>query len=131
MEAKFSVYHAAAVALLRGDGNEDEFSDDAVRDATVMALGARVVAEANENLAVDEAHVRVTLNDGTVREHHVHHATGSIENPMTDQQLVRKFKRLANPVLSGAAMDRLIDLCWTLDSLPQAGALNEAAIGDY
>ena len=130
LEAKFSVYHAASVALVRGDGNEDEFSDDAVRDATVMALGGRVVAEASENLAMDEAHVRVTLNDGTVREHHVTHATGSIENPMTDQQLVQKFKRLANPALSGAAMDRLIGLCWTLDRLPQAGALCDAAVGD-
>jgi 2-methylcitrate dehydratase PrpD len=130
LEAKFSVYHAAAVALVRGDGNEGEFSDDAVRDATVMALRERVVPEAIESVAKDEAYVRVTLNDGTVREHHVLHATGSIENPMTDQQLVQKFRRLANPALSNAAMDRLIELCWTLDRLPQAAALNDAAVGD-
>jgi 2-methylcitrate dehydratase PrpD len=129
LEAKFSVYHAAAVALARGDGNEDEFSDEAVRDATVLALRERVVPEVVGGIGKDEAFVCITLPDGTSREHHVAHATGSIENPMTDQQLVQKFRRLSGFALSGERMDRLAELCWTLDEQPLATALNEAAVG--
>jgi 2-methylcitrate dehydratase PrpD len=130
LEAKFSVYHAASVALLRGDGNEDEFSDAAVRDPAVIALRGKVFPEVVSSVAKDAAHVKITLTDGTVREHFVAHATGSIENPMNDRQLVQKFKRLAAPALSATAMDRLMDLCWTLDTLPQAAVLNDAAMGD-
>jgi 2-methylcitrate dehydratase PrpD len=55
LEGKFSVYHAAAVALARGDGNEDEFSDEAVRDATVLALRELVVPEPVGNVGKDES----------------------------------------------------------------------------
>ena len=41
LESKFSVFHAAAVAIVRGGGGEAEFSDEAARDPRVVALRAR------------------------------------------------------------------------------------------
>jgi len=130
LEGKFSVYHAAAVALLRGDGNEDEFSDAIVRDSTVASLRKRVVPVASPEIAKDAAVVRVTLKDGTVHAHTVFHATGSIDFPMSDAQIVRKFRKLSGSALSEAAMDRLALKCCSLETLPQAGALNDDAMAD-
>ncbi|MDA8048400.1 MAG: MmgE/PrpD family protein [Rhodospirillales bacterium] len=127
LEAKFSVYHAAAVAFVRGAGNEEEFSDAAARDQATLALRARVSPEAVASLGKDEACVRVTVQDGSTSEHHVAHASGSIANPMSDAALVRKLGRLAAPALSSAAIDRLVALCRTLETVPAAAALNDAA----
>lgn len=130
LEGKFSVYHAASVALARGDGNEDEFSDAAVQDPTVLSLRKRVAPVVSADVRKDAAIVQVTLKDGTVHAHTVTHATGSIENPMTDAQLVQKFRKLAGFALSDGAMDRLAAKCWSLDTLPQAGVMNDAAVTD-
>ena len=43
LEGKFSVYHAAAVALVDGAAGERQFSDEAVRVPAIVALRRRVV----------------------------------------------------------------------------------------
>src|SRR5499425_1939742 len=42
LEGKFSIYHAASVALVEGAGGIDQFSDRAVRDRVIAVLRERV-----------------------------------------------------------------------------------------
>src|SRR5262249_49307 len=65
LEGKFSVYHAAAAALIRGAGGEAEFSDAVVCDPRIIALRGKVRAAAAPTLREDEAVVRITLAGGT------------------------------------------------------------------
>ena len=44
LEGKFSVFHAAAVALLHGDGAPTAFTDDLVNDPAVISLRDRIDA---------------------------------------------------------------------------------------
>ena len=44
LEGKFSVYYAAAVAIVEGAAGEKQFSDRVVRDPVIVALRDRVVA---------------------------------------------------------------------------------------
>jgi 2-methylcitrate dehydratase PrpD len=45
LEGKFSVYHAAAVAVSEGKASQRQFSDETVRDPRVAALRGKVSAE--------------------------------------------------------------------------------------
>jgi 2-methylcitrate dehydratase PrpD len=82
-----------------------------------------VTAEADPALRDDEAHVSITLADGTRLSKHVAHALGSVENPMTDRQLDAKFAALAHEVLDKGRRGQLLAACWTVDGLRDVSEL--------
>lgn len=129
LEGKFSVFHSAAVAFIHGKAGEEEYSDAAVRDGTVTKLRDSVEVTISPDVRTDEAFVSVTTTDGTVYEIHVEHAIGSLARPMTDGDLETKFRDVTTGVIDTATADRLIELCWTLDSLPDAALLNRVSQG--
>ncbi len=47
---------------------------------------------------------------------------------MTDKDLEAKFAGLANGVLPADRQRRLMDLCWGVENLPEAGAVARAAV---
>jgi 2-methylcitrate dehydratase PrpD len=127
LEGKFSVYHAAAVALLRGRAGLAEFSDEAVNDPAVIALRDRVSASVGEGLKEAEALVVVRLKDGQRIENRVEHAIGSLERPLSDQALDQKVHDLADPILGKSGVKALIRICRDVAGLPDAAELARAA----
>jgi 2-methylcitrate dehydratase PrpD len=129
LEGKFSIYHAASVAFVEGGGGIDQFSDRAVRDRTIVSLRDRVSTSVDSSLHEDQVRISLTAKDGRRFEKFVEHAVGSLDHPMTDQDLEAKFTGLANGVLSPDRQRKLIDLCWDIANLPDAGAIARAAAG--
>jgi 2-methylcitrate dehydratase PrpD len=127
LESKFSVYHAASVALIEGAAGIREFSDRAARDPSVVALRDRVTAVVDPAIKEDQVRVTVSTKDGRRLEKFVEHAVGSVEHPMSDAELEAKFGRLAEGVLPPDRISRLIDLCWNVAALKDAGELSRAA----
>jgi 2-methylcitrate dehydratase PrpD len=127
LEGKFSIYHAAAVALVTGAAGEPQFADAIVRDPRVVAVRERVAIAADNAIRKLEAHVAVTLRDGRTLEQHVEHALGTVQRPMSDADLEEKFRSLTVDVLPPAQIDKLIATCWQLDALPDVGTIARAA----
>ena len=65
---------------------------------------------------IDEAEVRAVavMKDGTRTSVHVEHAIGSLQRPLSDADLERKFSSLAEPVLGKATLQPLMDAAWSL-----------------
>ena len=126
LEGKFSVFHTTAVAIIDGKAGEAQYSDARVNDPDVVALRSRVHVVAEKGIGRLESHVRITMNDGTVHELHVPHALGSVERPMRDRDLEEKFSDLAAEVLTPAEARRVMDLCWNITGLGDAGELARA-----
>ncbi len=114
LQAKFSVYHGCAAGLIFGRAGEGEYADDVVNRPDMVALRRKIVATVDDR--IDEAAVEVTavLNNGTSLALRVDHAIGSLERPMTDAMLARKFHDQADPVLGEQQVDALIQACWGL-----------------
>lgn len=127
LEGKFSVFHAAAVAVIKRMAGEPQFSDVTVRSADVVALRRRVEATGDPTIRKMEARVRMTLRGGKVLEKHVEHALGSIERPLSDGDLETKFRSLVEGILPDDQATRLIELCWKVGALDDAGAVPRAA----
>lgn len=128
LEGKFSVYHSAAVAVIHGAAGENEYSDAIVRDPRVVTLRDRVEAVADKAVHEAAASITITMKNGQIVEKHVKHAIGSLERPMSDQDLEAKFRGLVDGVLSKAETEHLLALCWKVESLPEAAALARAAV---
>jgi 2-methylcitrate dehydratase PrpD len=114
LEGKFSVFHAAAVALLDGAGGEAEFSDARVRASEVAELRRRVEAVVDEACGRTEAEVVVAVRGGAELRASTATPLGSLGNPMSDDGLGAKFLGLAAPVLGGEAAARLLGDAWRL-----------------
>jgi 2-methylcitrate dehydratase PrpD len=128
LEGKFSIYHAASVAFVEGAGGIDQFSDRAVRDRTVTTLRDKVSTAIDSGVHEDQVRIVLSTKDGRKFEKFIEHAVGSLEHPMNDRDLEAKFTGLANGVLAQDRQRRLIDLCWDIAGLPEAGAVARAAV---
>jgi 2-methylcitrate dehydratase PrpD len=127
LQAKFSVYHGCAAGLTYGHAAEDEFSDEVVNRADMVALRRKVVATVDD--AIDEASADVTavLNDGRRVHVFVEHAIGSLQNPMTDAMLEAKFHGLSDPVLGAAKTADILKACWSVSQAADLRALTALA----
>lgn len=128
LEGKFSVYHAAAIGLIYGRANESEYADEVVRSPGVIAIRDRVTATADPAVtSYLEAYVSIKLRDGRVLAHHVPHALGTLQRPMSDGDLEEKFRALLAPVLPADRAGPLIALCWDAERLDNVGDIARAA----
>jgi 2-methylcitrate dehydratase PrpD len=128
LEGKFSIYHAVAVALVEGAGGEKQFSDRAVNDPAVVALRGKVNPVVTPGIEPAQVDMTITLKDGRTLRRFIAHAVGSVEVPMTDKQLEAKFVDLADGILPPSAIQRIIDACWSVESLPSAGEIARISV---
>jgi 2-methylcitrate dehydratase PrpD len=111
LEGKFSVYHSCAAAIVHGRCGEHEYSDEVVTDPEIVALRRKVRAEASPGIHEDQVDVTLTTTDGRTHHVFVEHAIGSLERPLSDQELDQKVRDLCEPVLGAAGTARLIEAC--------------------
>jgi 2-methylcitrate dehydratase PrpD len=119
--AKVSLQHAVAVALLRGAAGITEFEDDAVADANVRALRAKVRAEDDSAIPVEAAIVSIRLADGTSLSEHTKDGRGTPRRPMTDLELDAKVSEC---VAFGAPF---VDVAVLIAAIRELEALGDAA----
>jgi 2-methylcitrate dehydratase PrpD len=129
LEAKFSVAFCAAMALLRGEAGEAEFSEASLRDRAVARVMARVVPEADASLRLEAARMIVGLGDGRIAEEHVAAARGTADNPLTRDELEAKFRRLAEVVLPPGRVAELAGLLRRLADVPDMALVAGLATG--
>ncbi len=127
LESKFSVYFAAALALVRGSAGTHDFSDENARSPVIVSLRDRVTATVDASVKEDQVRAAVTLKDGRRLEMFIEHVVGSLERPMSDAALEAKFLGLTSGVLPDAQARTVLGLCWGVETLSSAGALALAA----
>jgi 2-methylcitrate dehydratase PrpD len=128
LEAKFSVYHSAAVAVIHGAGGEAQYSDAVVRDPRVIALRDKVAAAVQQGIHEDQVRIAIKLKNGKTVEKYIEHAVGSLARPMSDADLEAKFRGQAEGILSKPETDQLIGVCWEIGKLKDAGAAARASV---
>jgi 2-methylcitrate dehydratase PrpD len=127
LEGKFSVHHAAAVALIDGAAGEKQFTDEAVRAPAAVSLRRRVVPTVDPSVGKEQARVTIILKNGERLTMFVEHAVGSLQKPLSDRGIEDKFRGLADGILPGRQADEIIDLCWRADTLVDAGDIARKA----
>jgi 2-methylcitrate dehydratase PrpD len=128
MQAHVSLHHWVAVSFLRGTARiQDMDTETAVKDPALMEFQDRVEATLDADRAADAAEVTITLTDGTRHTSRIEHGVGSAARPMTDAELEVKFAGMAIPVLGEPRTRALMQQCWDLADLADAGDLARAA----
>jgi len=114
LEGKFSVFHGCAVGFLYGKAGPAQYADDVVTDPTVVGIRDKVDATPDKNLKADEVYLTVHMADGSKLEKHIQHAVGSLEVPMSDDQLTEKFVDQSALVLGEKDAKAASDTAWKI-----------------
>ncbi len=128
LQGKFSVYHGAAVGLVRGKAGLQEYTDEAVNDPQVKRVREHTTAVGDATVTEDQAHIEVELENGQTISRFVEASLGNLRRPMTDRQLEQKFRDQAVLALPAEQVEALIALCWRIDELDDVGELITAAV---
>ena len=122
-DARVSIHHCAAIALLLGAASVPEFADAAVFRPDIVSLRQKVRASLDASLPDGAARVMVRLHSGETFEEIVMDAKGSLADPLSDRDIEAKLRDGAR--LGGASwdVDRVIDHVWRLDTLADVSNL--------
>jgi 2-methylcitrate dehydratase PrpD len=125
-DARVSIHHCAAVALLIGAAGVEEFSQAAVMRPDIIALRQKVRAELDPSLPDGAASVEIALLSGDGLNENVTAPHGSLADPLSDADIEAKLRACLR--LGGADWDgeSIIDAVWRLDSLDDVASLMNA-----
>jgi 2-methylcitrate dehydratase PrpD len=123
LAGKFSCAHCISVGLVDGAAYPDQFADAKVKERVLTDLRRKVRFNIDHSKGEDQVTLRVAMKDGSVLEHTVEHATGSPENPLSDERLADKFLTLASATLGDGPARDLLGRLWDLDSIPNVRGL--------
>ncbi|MBI1848630.1 MAG: MmgE/PrpD family protein [Candidatus Rokubacteria bacterium] len=130
--AKFSLPYLLASIFVRGEAGFAAFTDEAVREADVLAVAGRVRYEVDATIDYPRqfvGHVRVTLDDGRVLEARQDAPRGGPDLPLTPGELETKFRANAALRVPAATAGRIVDEVLALATSPRLDALAAALAG--
>jgi 2-methylcitrate dehydratase PrpD len=99
-EAQVSLPFSVAVALKEGQALLKQYSDANIANSVIKRISSRVDFVVDNRLPRGvSCKMTMEMNDGRRLVSQIDHPKGSIENPMTDRELIGKFLSLATPTL--------------------------------
>jgi 2-methylcitrate dehydratase PrpD len=122
-DARVSIHHCAACALLLGSAGVTEFSDATVFRPDIVALREKVRAELDASLPDGAARVSIQLRSGETIREIVMAAKGSLADPLSDRDIEAKLRECARLGGTKWDIDRIIDDVWRLDTLADVSSL--------
>jgi 2-methylcitrate dehydratase PrpD len=122
-DARVSIHHCAACALLLGKAGVPEFEDATVFRTDIVSLREKVRAVLDASLADGAARVTIQLTSGETFSEIVMAAKGSLADPLSDRDIEAKLRECARLGGSDWDIDRIIDNIWRLDTLADVSGL--------
>ena len=109
------------------------FTSQRIRDPGVRRLISKITMEENPEYTLrypQESNVRLEIKGGGGQSHvaQTSYPRGHRNNPMSDEEVEAKFRRLSAEVLSQSQQDRVLELTWQLESLSGLEDLFDALV---
>jgi 2-methylcitrate dehydratase len=128
--ADHSLPYCTAVALADGEVTHAQFDPKRFTDPALLDLVSKVKIHRDAALssrypAGIPNQVVVKLANGRQLMREVEFPRGHARNPMTDEEVEQKFRRLVEPRYGKERADRVLKTCWELDRVKAAGELIE------
>ena len=120
--AQMNLYYGLAVIALDGAAFVDQYREDRLRDPRIFDFIGRIDARVDPGIEAmgpafrHAARVKVETRDGRALSREILHRRGSPENPLKPGDIEYKFRNVARGVLAPRRLERVVELCRTLDN---------------
>lgn len=123
-EAQVSLPFSVAVALLEGKALLKQYSDRNIRNPQVKRLCQLTSISEDASLPRGvSCNMAVTLRGGRQLTSQVDYPKGSIQNPMTEQEMQGKFESLAGPVIGAKRAQALAAAVMDIERVPDVSTV--------
>ena len=112
-----------AWALIYGEAGNRLFTDETLRNVAIKRLLNWVKTSGRDSLREEEARITITMKDGTRYSRHVSLSKGDPRNPLTFEEIVKKFKDLTAGVISRKRANQIVETVRNLDKLEMTSSL--------
>jgi 2-methylcitrate dehydratase len=131
--ADHSLPYIVSMALLEGKIDNSTYSPKKIKDPKILDFLKKVTVVEDKDLTAmyPEAvanRITVTLASGKVISKQVNYHKGHPKNPMSDQDVERKFRTLTKRPLSENKTKRVLDLLWNLEKVSDVSKLFSALV---
>lgn len=129
--ADHSLPYITLVALEDGEITLDSFNQERLNNQnTVERLNHMITIEVTDEMNAgypdgNPNRITISLKDGEKLTKLVKHPAGHSGNPMSDNQLIEKYKRLTHPFLSEQQQEKSLEKLWDIESLEHFNELYE------
>jgi 2-methylcitrate dehydratase PrpD len=126
IDAQFSLPWIVATALVKGKVTLEDFTKSAIQREDILEVSRKVIGQLDSKLnrrGVGPSSVTVRLSDGSEYTEYVEFCLGSIENPMTFGDCIKKFNECyphSIKPISATTADKIIELTRHLERLEDA-----------
>jgi 2-methylcitrate dehydratase len=128
--ADHSSYYLTAIAIIDRQIGPDQFTPEKFQNPKVRELIDRVILKGDPDL--DKARPagisEIITKQGKKYQCRVDYPRGHARNPMTDEEIVGKFKSMASKYMSDKQTNQIIDTVFVLDKLEDVGMLNKLMV---
>jgi 2-methylcitrate dehydratase len=120
--ADHSLPFVIAVAIADGNVLPTSFSEERLRDPKLRNLMKKITVRPNSEIdamfpKVKRAKITITMTNGQQYSTQSDVAKGDPEDPLTDEEIIAKFKANSKSILSHQRAEEIIEATWELDSL--------------
>lgn len=130
LQAQMSLQYCVAVFLLEGKALVEQFREEKIADPKILDMARRV--EIVVDPEIDKVYpdkfaskVEMTMRSGKKVETRVDEPLGSPQNPMTFDQVVKKFESLSTQVLRKDRIEAIIEEVEHIETLPDIRNLTQ------
>jgi 2-methylcitrate dehydratase PrpD len=129
--AQMNLGYAAAVALLDGAVMPPQFTDERLDADDVWGLLDKVDVQVDEDIQNGPIHqqfatdLTITLRDGTVLHRRIAQPHGGPADPVTNDELIAKYRALVGPLLPATRLDDIQETVLALDELSDLRELGD------
>jgi 2-methylcitrate dehydratase PrpD len=124
-----NLYYGLAVIAIDGAAFVEQYREERLRDPRILDFIGRISAAVDPEIEAmgpafrHAARVRIETRDGRTFSREILHRRGSPENPLKPGDIEYKFRNVAKGCLAPRKLERVIELCKTLDRLPDTREL--------
>lgn len=127
-EGRFSLEYDMAIAIIDGELSLKQYTDEKVNSPKAQELMKKVKITFPEGIGMgmeEPEEVVVKLSNGGQYAYKVEKHKGTAENPLTDEEVLSKFKDCASLALNQKGVDEALNLLWHLDEMKNISRLME------
>ncbi len=126
-KADHSMPYCLAVGLIEGDVGPEQFAHEQWKDPKVLELISRIKVSVDPELdkifpKARPADIEIRTKDGKTYRKRVDYPKGDPNNPMSDEEVQAKFRRLARPLMREEQIQGIID---TVNSLEKVDDISD------
>ena len=128
--ADHSSYYLTAIAIIDRQIGPSQFIPEKFQNPKVRELIDKVILKGDPDL--DKARPagisEIVTKQGKKFQCRVDYPRGHARNPMTDEEIVEKFKSMASRYMSDKQIDQIVGVVFALDKLEDVGMLNRLIV---